>query len=63
MLAIKIIIAAYNPHFVNVPPRFSSLTYKGVLLVVSNFSSNIPLLLFYPTQHTTALPDPVTIKD
>lgn len=63
MLAIKINIAAYNPHLVNIPPKFSSLIYKGVFEVVSNFSSKIPLLLFFPTQTTTAFPAPETIKD
>ena len=62
MFAKKINIAAYNPSLVNIPPKFSSFYYKGVFEVVSNFSSNTPLLLFSPTQHTTALPDPDASK-
>jgi hypothetical protein len=32
-----------------------------VLISVDNFSSIIPLVLFFPTEHTTALQDPSTI--
>lgn len=56
-------MAAYNPHLVKVPAKFSSLIYRGVFEVVSSFSSKTPLLLFFPTLVTTAFPVPDTIKD
>jgi hypothetical protein len=62
-LAMKMNMAAYNPHLVKVPAKFSSLIYRGVFEVVSSFSSKTPLLLFFPTHVTTAFPVPDTIKD
>jgi hypothetical protein len=61
--AMKIRMAAYSPVLVKIPAKLANLLYNGVFVDVSSFSSTTPLLLKGPTQQTTALPTPETIRD
>jgi hypothetical protein len=41
--------------------KFFNFFWRFVSISVDNFLSTIPLVLFFPTQHTTALQDPSVI--